>query len=167
MTILICLNTSQRQWGHATWRHSVLSRCSPPSHANYGGYLLPPFLPPPTLPCTAGVVPALSTVSPCTSMCGVPTLVERLEVTGLVFATTEWRAGCCKLLNKFSLLKWRVKISLLTAHCILCFGKVCKLHWMRWARDVIRTHNTDLLASPVLYWEKQTCLAQLVIILLG
>ena len=48
---------------------------------------LPP--PPHTLPCTAGVVPALSTVSPCTSMYGVPTLVERLEVTGLVFATTE------------------------------------------------------------------------------
>ena len=60
----------------------------PPSHADYGGYLLPPFLPPSTPPpCT------LHSLSMHINLWRPHTALERLErlpVTGLVFATIDW-----------------------------------------------------------------------------
>ena len=63
MTILIYLNTNQRQWGqwgHATWRHSLLSRCSPQATPTMVDIYFPPSSPPPPHP----TLPGLSLHSP-------------------------------------------------------------------------------------------------------
>ena len=122
----------------------------PPSHADYGGYLLPPFLPPPPHPTLHSPQSLHAHQSLASSHC-TGDWRDCMWLGWCLLPLTGWLTGCCKLLNKFSLLKWRVKITLCAALTIFCVLEKFA-NYTEWGGRGMWLEPKTPTSSLLLYW---------------